>query len=50
MSYPHPVRPWHVTTAIGNRRTTHEVMATTAAAVLPLLLVAVVNRFSLVAL
>jgi hypothetical protein len=29
--YPLPVRPWRVTTAINGRRTTHEVMAATAA-------------------
>ena len=29
--YPLPVRPWRVTTAIGTSRTTHEVMASTAA-------------------
>ena len=29
--YPLPVRPWRVTTAIGTRRITHEVMAATAA-------------------
>ena len=29
--YPLPVRPWRVTTAIGTRRTTHDVMAATAA-------------------
>ena len=29
--YPLPVRPWRVTTQAGARRTTHEVMATTAA-------------------
>ena len=28
---PLPVRPWRVTTQAGARRTTHEVMATTAA-------------------
>jgi hypothetical protein len=30
-SYPLQPRPWRVTTALGTRRTTHEVMATTAA-------------------
>ena len=28
---PLPVRPWRVITTLGTRRTTHEVMATTAA-------------------
>jgi hypothetical protein len=32
VGYPLPVRPWRVTTQAGARRTTHEVMAATAAA------------------